>query len=66
MYNAAIESKDKPIASKLTIGALGIPAAIVSPIVVLPEAASKVVEAVRNQLKPDACKEDQMKWKTNN
>ena len=50
------------------MGAVGgvlrqIPPTIVQPLIIVPEATSNLIGGLRSQLKPDARKEDEEKWK---
>ena len=50
------------------MGAVGgvlrqIPPTIVQPLITIPEAAANVIGGLKSQLKPDAKKEDEDKWK---
>ena len=40
-----------------------IPSAVISPLIIGPDALSNVLGGARNQLKPDAKKEEEDKWK---
>lgn len=40
-----------------------IPPTVISPIIIASEATSNVLGGIRNQIKPDAKKEDEEKWK---
>lgn len=63
-----VEVATKEHSSKGVMGAVGgvlrqIPPTIVQPLIIVPEAASNVIGGLKSQLKPDAKKEDEDKWK---
>ena len=63
-----MEVATKEHEQKGVMGAVGgvlrqIPPTIVQPLIIVPEATSNVLGGLRSQLKPDARKEDEEKWK---
>lgn len=66
MYNVAAKETE----AKGLTGAVGgvvkqIPPSILGPVIIATDATSHVLSGLRNQLHPDAHREDVEKWKTN-
>jgi len=66
VYNAAVrEGEEKGLTGTVGVLVRQFPPTLIQPVIIATGAASNVISGMRNQIQPDAHKEDLEKWKTN-